>query len=183
MQDFKSKLEELKNILSASAKEKMVGVATTADINNPPIIFGSTRETETTIAVTIILRDTSFVDEIINTFDGVADYFMIDPEVKNEAGNLESVILPKIKKSKYFIYKPNDFTVDSLDTLVALLFGTLLGKKVLIIGAGNIGSKIALKLCERGANVFLFDKDLEKTKTIIEGLKLVKRSKCLILAS
>lgn len=177
MENVKVKLEELKNILLASAKEKIVGIATTADINNPAIIFGSVRETNTTIAVTIILRDTSFVDQIVNAFDGVVDYFMIDPEVKNEAGNLESVILPKIKKSKFLVYKPNDFTVESLDMLVALLLGTLADKKVLIIGAGNIGSKIALKLCERGAQVYLFDKDLDKIKKIAEGLNLIKRSK------
>ncbi len=176
MENLKEKLQELKAVLLASPKEKFVGIATTADINNPPIIFGSVRETNTTIAVTIILRDTSFVEEITNTFDGIVDYFFVDSEVKNEVANLESIIAPKIKKSKYLIYKPNDFTVESLDMLVAILFSTLLGKKVFIIGAGNIGSKVSLKLCERGADVFLFDKDLEKTKKIVEGLNLVKRS-------
>lgn len=132
MEKVKAKIEELKNILLALPKEKFVGIATTADVNNPPIIFGSIRETNSTIAVTIILRDISFVDEIVNTFDGVVEYFMIDSEVKNEAGNLGTLILPKIKKSKYLIYKPNDFTIESLDMLVAILFSTLIGKKFLL---------------------------------------------------
>ncbi len=182
MENIRPKLEELKNILAVSPKEKIVGVATTADINNPPIIFGSVRETNSTIAITIILRDVSCVDDIVSAFDGVADYFFIDSEIKNEADNLEAVLLSKIKKSKWLVYKPNDFTVDSLDMFVALLTGSLAGKKVFVVGAGNIGSKITLKLCERGAGVFLFDKDFVKTQKIIEGLNLIKRGKGSIFA-
>lgn len=176
MENLREKLENLRSVLLASEKEKLVLVSTTADVTNPAIIFGSTRETKTTIAIVIIIRDKSYIDEILNIFDGVANYFLIDCEAKNEAGSLVNEFFSKIKKSKAFIVKPNDFTVDSLDTLVSLLFENLENKKVFVIGAGNIGSKIALRLCERGAAVFVFDKDLEKTQKIVEGLSLVKRS-------
>lgn len=177
MMDIQPILDDLKKNLLSSKKEKILGIATTADQNNPPFILGSMRETKTTIAGTLILRDASFIDEIVNNFDGVVDYFFVDCELKNELHNLESIISEKVKKSKIFVYKPNDFTVDSLDMFVATLFSSLQNRKALIIGAGNIGSKIALKLCERGANVFLFDKDPEKTRKIIVGLNLIKRSK------
>ena len=176
MENIREKLESLRSVLLASEKEKLVLISTTADVTNPSIIFGSTRETKATISVVIIIRDKSYIDEILNIFDGVADHFLIDCENKNEAGSLVKDFFSKIKKSKAFIVKPNDFTVDSLDTFVALLFGNLENKKVFVIGAGNIGSKITLRLCERGADVFIFDKDLQKTQKIVEGLNLVKRS-------
>ncbi len=176
MENVREKFESLKSVLLGSTKEKLILVSTTADITNPEIIFGSTRETKTTIAVTIILREKSSIDEIVSIFDGVVGYFLIDCEVKNEAGSLAQEFLTRIKKSKCLIVKPNDFTVDSLDIFIVTMFGSVDGKKIFIIGAGNLGSKISLKLCERGAGVFLFDKDIEKSQKIIEGLNLIKRS-------
>lgn len=176
MRDIRSILEDLKNKLLSSKKEKILCISTTADLNNPAFILGTIKETRTTIAGNIILCEGSFVDQIVESFDGVVDYFMVDCEVKNELKNLESLVFARVKKSKIFVYKPNDFTADSLDMLVAVLFKSLIGKKVLIIGAGNIGSKIALKLCERGAEVFLQDKNTEKVNNIMTGLNLIKRS-------
>lgn len=173
-------IEEIKRQLFSSAKEKIVCLATTADVTNPAIILGTPRETETTIAVTVIFRDVTTMEKIINALDGFTDYFFLDSEVKNEIQNLESKAREKIKKSKILVYKPNDFTVESLDMLMALLFETLSNKKILILGSGNIGSKVALKFCERGAQIFLFGRNIEKTKTIVAGLNSIKRSKSLI---
>lgn len=170
-------LNDLKNKLLLSKKEKFLCISTTADLSNPAFVLGSMKETRTTIAGNVILREASFVDQIVDSFDGVVDYFMVDCEVKNELKNLESLVLARVKKSKIFVYKPNDFTVDSLDMLVAMLFDSLIDKNVLIVGTGNIGSKIALKLCERGADIFLYDRDMEKVKNIVTGLNLIKRSK------
>lgn len=176
MQDIQPILEDLKTKILLSNKEKILCISTTSDLTNPPFILGSIKETKTTIAGNIILREINFIDKIIENFDGVVDYFFVDCEIKNELKNLESITLEKVKKSKVFVYKPNDFTVESLDMFVALLFGSLIGKKVLIVGAGNIGSKIALKLCERGADVFLFGRDTEKVNKIVVGLNLIKKS-------
>jgi hypothetical protein len=176
MEEIKLKIKKLKNQLMESKKEKFLCVSTTANINNPQIFIGSIRETATTIAGNIILRDTEIVDYLIEEYDGFVEYFMIDCESKNKIKDLESYILPKIKKSKILIYKPNDFAVESLDVLVSTLFISLRNINVFVVGAGNLGSKISIKLCERGANVFLFDKDNDKLIKIVEGLNLVKRS-------
>ncbi len=176
MNNYKKEFKNLKNKIISSSKEKLLCVSTTANINNPSVFFGSIRETGTTIAGNIIIRDASVIYDIIEVFDGVVSYFLIDCEIKNEVKNLESLILSKVKKSRVFIYKPNDFTVESFDIMLAVIFKSLRGKKALILGAGNIGSKIALKLCERGAQVFLYDKNVKKTEIIIRGLNLIKRS-------
>ena len=174
--------EKIKKEILSSPKEKLLCISTTSNLNNPPVFIGSIRETEAPIAGNIIIRDISVADEIITCFDGAIDYFLIDCEIKNEVKNLESIFLEKIKKSKIFIYKPNDFTVESLDILLSVIYKSLRNRKVLVIGAGNIGSKIALKICERGAEVFIYDKNFKKSSTIALGLNLIKRSDKIIKA-
>lgn len=48
------------------------------------------------------------------------------------------------------------------------------GKRVVIIGAGNLGSKLALKLVERGADVVITRHDREKLVTIVRALNYIK---------
>ena len=76
------------------------------------------------------------------------------------------------------IYKSNDITVNAVESLVNDYFSNdtrgVSGKKILIIGVGNIGSKIALRLVETGANISLLRRDKIKLKTIINALNLIK---------
>lgn len=169
-------LRNLKEKLNASSKEKLLCLSTTANITNPNIYFGSLRETPTTIAGNIIVRELLDVEKVIETFDGLVSYFLIDPEVKNEVPDLEAYVVMRIKKSKYLIYKPNDFTVDSLDMLIACKRGSIRDQNVYIVGLGNIGAKTALSLCERGAQIFAYERNQEKLKTTVDGLNVIKRS-------
>ena len=77
------------------------------------------------------------------------------------SGCFFQVLCPEnIHKSIVKIYKSNDITVNSVESLVNDYFSNdtrgVSGKKILIIGVGNIGSKIALRLVETGANISLF---------------------------
>ena len=51
--------------------------------------------------------------------------------------------------------------------------------KIGIIGAGNIGSKVALKLVERGYDVSLSCRTLKESKKIALALNLIKPKNCL----
>jgi len=176
MEHIQEKLDAIKHKLTLTQKEKLLCLSTTANIHNPDIYFGSMRETATTLAGNIIVRDVSELDHIIEMFDGFVDYFLIDPEIKNEVPNLESYSISRIQKSKYLVYKPNNFTVAALDMMIAHLFGTIRGKRIYIVGFGNIGSKAAVSLCERGAHIIAYERNTEKLKKQIEGLNFLKRS-------
>lgn len=175
-EDIKLQIESIKKNLISSSKEKILGLSTTADLSNPEIIMGSPRETENVLFFNILFRNTERLKEIIEEFDGLVDYFFLDCEVKNEVCNLEELSRSFIRKSKMLSYKPNDITIESLDVFTSILFGSFLNKNVFILGLGNVGSKTALKLSERGANVFVFDKDLSKAKTIVSGFNLIKKN-------
>ncbi len=176
MNPYQDALNNLKEKLLSSSKERLLCISTTANKNNPSIYFGSFRETQTTLAGNIIVRDISLVEKIIEIFDGVVSYFLIDSEVKNEVLDLEAYCTARIKKSKYLVYKPNDFTVHALDMLIATRCGSIRGQNVLIVGFGNIGAKIALCLSERGANVFAYERNQEKLTLAVNGLNVIKRS-------
>lgn len=169
-------LSRIKEKLLSSKKEKLLCLSTTANVNNPAIYFGSFRETEATLAGNIIVRELLDVEKVIEMFDGLVEYFLIDSEVKNEVPNLEAYAMSRIKKSKYLIYKPNDFTVSALDMLIASVRGSIRGQTVYIVGMGNIGAKAALCLVERGAVVYGYERNQKKLAAIINGLNAFKRS-------
>ncbi len=181
MENLELSIQNIKKRLDASNKEKLLCLSTTANLNNPDVFFGGIRETPTTIAGNIIVRTLDNVESLIEIFDGYVSYFLVDCEIKNEVPNLEAYALTRVHKSKVLVYKPNDFTVASLDMLLACTRGSLRGQKVAIIGLGNVGAKIALKLCERGANILVYERAQERMSTVITGLNITKRSDTQIL--
>lgn len=59
---------------------------------------------------------------------------------------------------------------------LALMAGGLVGKKVLLIGAGPVGAGAAVFLTRQGAQVLVYDIDLEKSETLrqtIDGVTVV----------
>ena len=72
---------------------------------------------------------------------------------------------------KIMAYKPNDITIGRL---LELDLQHCLYKKtnVLIIGMGNIGTKLSLKLYESGKNIYVTRKNHKKGA---ENVKLIKK--------
>ena len=130
MEEIKLKIQKLKKLLSESNKEKILCISTTANVNNTQVFIGGIRETSSTIAGNIILRNTDIIQYIIDEYDGFVEYFMIDCEIKNEIKDLESYIMPLIKKSKIVIYKPNDFAVELLDILISTIYTSIRNKNI-----------------------------------------------------
>jgi hypothetical protein len=177
MSAFKQKLKEILQSLDNSSKEKLMCLSTTANIQNPPVYFSSIRETRTTIAGSIIFADLSQLDEVLSVFDGKVSTFLVDTEIKNTVCNLVERVKEKIKKSAILYYKPNDIAIDSVDMFLACKIGDLSIMKVCILGAGNMGAKLALSLAERGADINLYDHKQNILSPIIAGLDLIKRGK------
>ena len=69
-------------------------------------------------------------------------------------------------------------TVDATSNFMELLFHkdirNVSNKKILIIGAGNIGFKLSLKLIERGVKVFLNGKRKIDTTNLISAINKIK---------
>jgi hypothetical protein len=102
--------------------------------------------------------------------------------VNVELGNLSVACQPYIRKSHFQEYKPNDLTVESVWHFLSGKLGTLSGKRVAIIGCGNIGFKLALKLVECGAHVELVRRDLWRGTLMADVINVVKPESTIAIA-
>lgn len=175
MNDIATTLTLLADQLQASPKRRLLCISTTANIHNPEIYIGSMRETESTMAGNIIVTNGAHLPTIIRRFDGLVDTFLVDGEKKRDVVPLDELCQPLIRKSKMVVYKPNDFTVDAVDMHIASRLHNLRKARVAVFGAGNIGSKLALRLAERGAVVRLWGRNYAAVNTIVEGLRAISR--------
>jgi len=91
-----------------------------------------------------------------------------------ESGNISGEVIEYIQKSKFYHFKANDITVDSLWIFIEKKLLNFSGKKIAIIGCGNIGSKIALKLVESGCNVSVYRRDTYKGNIIVNAINIIK---------
>lgn len=131
-------------------------IGSTARHNNPSFIIGPARESQTFVVCFYIVAEREHVKAICEYADGKVDYIFIDAEAKNaEAGDFLTVAKACVLQSEIKAYKGNDITSLACDLLINELVPELKQKKVSIIGAGILGSKLALTLAERGADVYI----------------------------
>ena len=183
-EDLEAALLKIKRLSNNGNKKTGFFIGNTVKIDQKGFYFMPIRETNIIVTSGTVVCDEKSAIEIAETIDGNVDYVLVDVEKKipsnnpNELANIEKVVREKIIKSKIWVYKANDITVDAIDLLLVQLTKNdsrgMGGKKVAIIGSGNIGSKIALKLVERGARIFITRRDRKKLKLIAEAINLIK---------
>ena len=121
--------------------------------------------------VDILLADSEHaIPMCITQFDEKPDKIMD----RTEYQSVSKICFKCIKKSKIYEFKPNDITVNAAWSFLSQRLNCLNGLKVCILGAGNIGSKLALKLAECGAEVRITRRNVQKGHLIVNGLNLIK---------
>ncbi len=139
------------------------------------------RETRYLNILGIIIYNKDDIKKIINTVHKFVDYVFIDCErkIQNNFNVSEIINYFKNKNKKrfnkiiFFTYKANDLTVDSADIFLEKKYGNN-NYTFGVIGAGNIGSKLALKISERGKKVYIFRRNQKKLRIITKALNLIK---------
>lgn len=175
------KIKKIKDKFSSFKGHCFLCLATTANINNPPILFGSFRQADDFLCANLIFRETKQIPVIIKSLDKYIAKFFIDCEVKAgidlcaETNNL-------ISPERRYYFKPNDFTVEAADEWIAHRIKKLKDTKICIVGAGNIGSKLALRLAERGSIVRLVGLRFDLLQIKVNGLNLISRGSGSIFA-
>ena len=171
--------------IQRSAKGRTTGFA----IGNTSDLFPSgcyyempIRETSEFIYGGVVVRDVDTAKAAAALVQGKVDYVFADDEKKvrkiyygaNDDGNIEKAVHGVLTKSPLISYKGNDLAVEAVDVLVRSLVPSLRGNIIAVIGAGNLGSKIALKLVERGENIKVYRRDRKKLTTIVAGINTIK---------
>lgn len=145
-------------------------VGTTARAGNPPLVIAPVRESRDFISCSFIIQNAAQLAEICSFADGKADYLFIDAESKSQdAACYVSLACSIAQKSTVKTYKGNDITALACDLLISSLLPDVSGARAAIIGAGNLGSKAALALAERGASVSICRRD-DKGQLLAEAL-------------
>lgn len=171
------RLAAVRRDLFAQAGARFVVLATTANVRNAPFYVGGLRRGSGYAAANFIFRSVDRLADVVAAFDGQVDAFLIDVEVKNELCDLPAQAARLIRHSPCLQVKPNDMTVEALDMWLTLMRPTLEGASALIVGSGNLGGKLALKLAERGARVELVGRHTEKVRRIASGLMAISRGR------
>ncbi len=172
--------------LKANKPLKLIfSLGNTKTFSNESVYFTPIRFTDEFILLGAIVYSEIEGKAILNKIDGIFDLIYIDCEKKSKSStvkkglfNLERVGIESIKKSKLRHYKGNDITVDSIDKLIFNLLENkkkhVGGSNILIVGYGNIGFKISLRLVERGANVYVLTNNINRSSKLIESINIIK---------
>lgn len=168
---------KLKNIQKKSKKVGIVIVVTTHKDTKLKLL--PNKNVQNFECITIVILNTKQAIEIIKHYDGKIDTFFIDIENKLESCyNLFYKILKYVKKSNVCAIKGNDYTADSTFGIINNIFHTSKKKKILIVGTGNIGSKLGLKLIESGYNVFILNSTKSSTFKTAKAINTLKPKEC-----
>jgi hypothetical protein len=100
-----------------------------------------------------------------------------------EFGNISSAVRTVLASEQIIEYKPNDITVEAVWTFLSLRLQNLSGRRVGLIGCGNIGFKLALKLVESGVNVALYRRDANKGMFMANAINMIKPSTTIAMAT
>lgn len=172
--DWKTAIRSMSTDAAASGRASIAMIGTTAREHNPPLIIAPVRESHEFIACSFIIQDTKQLLDICAYADGKADYIFIDAESKTpESPSFVALAHSVVRRSRIRTYKGNDITVLACDLLISHLLPDLSESKAAIVGAGNIGAKLALILAERGSQVSLCRRD-DKGPLLANALNIIK---------
>jgi len=170
-----------KVIILAKKKNKETALILNTTVksgDNYPILL-PIKKTLNLICLGITISEKKGINNILKKIDGKVDYILFDIEQKNkELLNLQKIIIKNIYKSKILNYKTNDYTADSAYMLLEQLADLSKKKKIVIMGSGNIGSKLALKIVERGSNVFISKRIFLESMQIANAINIFKPKAC-----
>ncbi len=125
-----------------------------------------------------MFSDASALGEVLPLLDGKLEALLVDVEEKKPL-NLLKAVTELAPHSRIVPCKPNDATVEGADQLLLRKLGrNLSGKSIAIAGTGNLGSKLALRLAERGASVSMFSRNVEKCRELASALSLILPTYC-----
>lgn len=184
-------IEEVVRLSDSSGLASGFCIGNTGKFSPEGGYYSPIRFTSKLISGSAIVSSVSEARLLAQYIDGRVDYVLVDVEKKinpinygvDDLGNIEIEVKKIIKKSELIEFKGNDITVDSVMNLIASRMKnrhlSISGKRGAIIGCGNIGSKLALRLNEAGMNVIVTRTNKEKLDTIVSALNYIKPAETL----
>lgn len=183
--DITEKISSMLTAVKAAASRRATGflIGNTSDIFDANDFYPTpVRETPELAYAGAIVKNVATAGTIADMVDGKVDYIFVDAEKKirrvyfgaNDVGNIERAVREHVRASHILTYKGNDLGVEAVDFLLGQLAVNLGNLHIAVIGSGNLGSKVALKLVERGARVRVYRRNQERLRVITAGINEIK---------
>jgi len=161
---------EMLSLSKKTGKYSVFTIARSTDPKKKQASFPFIRQNSLCIIGNAEIAQLDEAAEIAESIDGLVDIILAD--IEPGTGMMDAV-RNTVKKSTVLAYKDEDSLVSAADSFICQLMPELAAKKVTILGDNGAGSKLALKLAERGAHVVIWGEDEGRLVKIIEGLNLV----------
>ncbi len=186
MKEIEVILDRVKELNYLSGKKTVFLIANTAKGESLDFYIIPIRNYNNIIVSGAVVFNEMMAKSIATKVDGLVDYIFVDAEKKilgnknktNVSDDIERSVKDVVKNSILISYKANDLTVDAADAFISEYFSNLpfrmARRRIAIIGVGNIGSKLALKLVERDIDVFLYRRDKNKLKLTVDFINNIK---------
>jgi hypothetical protein len=186
MDAIKKVINQIIDIGSLENKTTVFLIGNTAKVEDAEFYLSPIRNYNQIVVAGAIVFGEEVAKKIARMIDGLVDYVFVDSEkkivdkcsVSTTPGNIERAVREIVISSTLISYKANDLTVDAADSFIVEYFAhdiaSIGGKKTAVIGAGNIGSKIAIKLVERGSDVSLYRRDIGKLNLAVDYINSTK---------
>ena len=195
MNRIKKCTDEILRVASLTGKDTIFLIGNTSKTIEDTFYISPVRVYKQFVVTGTIVSGEKIAQRIAKSVDGKVDYIFVDSEkkiidrdsVSTTPGNIQRAVSEIVTKSILISYKANDLTVEAADLFISEYYSkdvaNLGGKKTAIIGSGNIGSKIAAKLVERGSDVSLYRRKTIKLHKIVEYINDSKPKYTVAVAS
>lgn len=179
MKDLENFFLECKKISKKSSKPFYFLLAFTTKIEKYNYFITPFRQfNDFNLAGAVIFKDFE-LKKIISLAKKYSDKIILDIERKTQ--NSEEIYNKAIKliknSKKVFFIKTNDVTLDSVFNYILHFFHEKIfyrkKSKILLIGMGNIGSKLSLKLLESNFDIFIKGRNKKKINSILQSIKKI----------
>ncbi len=184
LQEYIQKIEKIIDP-DKSDVVKVFTIGNTRISNESRFYFTPIRKHENVISAGVIVFSEEEAAVIMSKIDGLFNFVLIDSEKKSISingsdgiFNLERLSSEIIKQTKIYRFKGNDLTTNSIEDFVHSILqrkGKLMGgNNVFIIGLGNLGFKLTLRLVELGMNIYVQNRTASKIDNLLETINLIK---------
>lgn len=147
--------DHMASISLKKGKESVFVVTTSAKPEKGWTLFSFIQEDLLYVVGSAEVSGVKQIEDLIPELNGKIQTIIIDVEEKGEGkGDAFEISKGLAPDSRVLKYKDNDLWVEAIDNMVTSLYH-IYGQLITIIGANNLGYKLALKLAEGGAHVVI----------------------------
>jgi 4-hydroxy 2-oxovalerate aldolase/long-chain acyl-CoA synthetase len=147
---------QLVNLSKKTGKQTVFAVNVSGKSQNINFVYPTIQESSSYLMATCEMTSADGIAEVCKSMDGKVDFIILDDEKKQPGlENLYKTVSALVRSSMLLRYKDNSTWARGIEYFLVSYFGNVEGRKICILGAGDIAMKLAIGFSERGAKVSL----------------------------